>query len=823
MKIGPMIKHYSKVFLSFLFLVFLVGVIPATASALINQATEMRLGEFSRDYFSFWFVPMDYNGPSVTYLKNGEAFTGTEHPSSVRGSGGFSVNDIRRMLADAGVRAMEVYLPLSISDYSKPEETQPWTILVPLIGGNGEADCHVSGEKAAEKIKGAEIKYHYTRFVEDSVGYDGIATIRISTVGVLSGSDERSRVLRAILKRWEKYGDNACVASPDFARKLLKPYGIGDDLGNLSVGTRGIIIITDGSQSIEDAHRALSREAARYNLSVAMRVLTPRWVSAVESSGESIWNYLWGYVALLLPVLPALLVIMGREKEDEESMRYLISSNGGRKIVPDLITAGTVLFALALTALFLDRRASILSAIMLLLVYILRNFVAGREFGERPTPVVLSLIFLGILGVVLQYNLRLRLYASGVLGHIFSLGNSDASLLLFGVTFRYLPEVLISAGLLSLLFPLLRRGRPQQRAAAKLLFGGMISIGVLFLYSSLLFSVPLVSLASISDLYGGGATGVVNFANSNNIFEAYNLTLGIVSQKGMAHATLWDAGTVVKGGGMAYYTRGRLLCYDSNFLEFLKEADGISMNARLLHSKLSSTPEEIIIPKHYLEELKAEGIAKVSGGLLILSVVDEDWKVHNVSALYETVEMLPGGIESPIISCQIARRNGLNPRPAYLLLHGNSRTTGDVMRAINGTVVPKYSEAFEKLWSMEGVSTHVESQFKDPRGVIPPLLSGVLMAITGIVMGFRDGGRLSRLAKLMRINGEEPLSPLVPVLLPMLILIFVPASLIRDGYSFALMGFIRKKLVLIGLLPLLGLFLGLVLYSVQILRKIKGV
>ncbi|NJF24321.1 hypothetical protein [Thermococcus sp. Bubb.Bath] len=822
MNIGPMVKHYSKVFLSFLFLVFLVAVIPATASAIINQVTEMRHGEFSGEYFSFWFVPKGDNHAGIVYLKNGEALTGAEPPRPVRGSGGFSVNDIRSMFANAWVMATEVYLPLWISDYSKPGKTQQWTVLVPLVGGNGGADCYVSDEKTAEKIKGTEIKYHYSRLVGNGY-YDGIATIRVGTVGVLSGSDERSKVLRAILKRWEKYRGNACVASPDFAREFLRPYGIGDDLENLSVGTQGIIVITDGSQSIEDIHRALSREAARYNLSVAMRVLTPRWVSAVESSGGSIWDYLWGYVALLLPVLPALLVIMGREKEDEERMRYLISTNGGRKIVLDLITAGTVLFALTLTALFLDRRASLLSVVMLLLIYTLRNFVAGKEFGERSTLVVLSLIFLGILGIALQYNLRLRLYASGVLGYLFSLGNSDASLLLFGVTFRYLPEVLVSVGLLSLLFPLLRRRRPQQRAAAKLLFAGMISIGVLFLYSSLLFSAPLVSLASISDLYGGGATGVVNFANSDNLSKAYNLTLGVVSQKDVTYATLWEAGTVVEGSGMTYSTHGRLLCYARDFLEFLKKAGGISMNARLLHSQLSSSPEGIIIPKHYLEELKAEGIAKVSGGSLTLSVVDEGWKVHNVSAPYETVEMLPGGIESPIVSCQIARRNGLNPRPAYLLLYGNSRTTGEVMEEVNGTIIPEYPEAFEKLWSMGDVSTHVESQFKNPRGLIPPLLSGVLMAITGIVMGFRDGERLSGLAKLMRVNGEEPLSSLVPVLLPTLILIFVPASMIWDGYSFASMGFIGKKLVLIGLSPLLGVFAGLALYFILLLGNIREV
>ncbi len=246
MRIRPMIRHYSKVFLSFLLLVFLVVIIPATASALINQATGMRLGEFSREYFSFRFVPMDYNGPGVTYLKNGEDLTGAEPPRSAKWQGGFSVNDIRSMIANAGIRAKEVYLPLYLSDEnsSTPED---WIILVPLLGGDGGADCYVSDEKVAGKTGGVEIKYRYTYLIDNFQEYDGIATIRIGKVKVLPRNDEKSRVLRAILKSWEKYDDKACIASLEFARKLLGPYGVGDDLGELSTGNQGIIVITDGS------------------------------------------------------------------------------------------------------------------------------------------------------------------------------------------------------------------------------------------------------------------------------------------------------------------------------------------------------------------------------------------------------------------------------------------------------------------------------------------------------------------------------------------------------------------------------------------------
>ncbi len=59
MKIRPMIKHYSKVFLFFLLLVFLVAVLPATVSALINQATEMKLGGVFGELF---FVPLRAGG-----------------------------------------------------------------------------------------------------------------------------------------------------------------------------------------------------------------------------------------------------------------------------------------------------------------------------------------------------------------------------------------------------------------------------------------------------------------------------------------------------------------------------------------------------------------------------------------------------------------------------------------------------------------------------------------------------------------------------------------------------------------------------------------
>ena len=822
MKIRPAIKHYSKVFLSFLLLVFLVAIIPATASALINQATEMRLGEFSRDYFSFQFLPKDYNEGGIIYLKTEkEAPTGAEPPRSVRGYGGLSVNDIRGMLANAGIRATEVYLPLYVSDY-KPGNTQTWIILVPLLGGYTGADCYVSDETAKDKTEGSEIRYYYTYFIDNSQGYDGIVTIRIGTVKVLPRNDEKSRVLRAILKRWEKYDDKACIASPEFARKLLKPYGVGDDLGELSTGNQGLIVIADGSQGIEDIRRVLSREAAKHNLSVAMDVITPRWVFEVESSGKSLWNYMWGYIALFLPVLPALLVIMGREKEDEERMRYLISTNGSRKIVLDLITSGTVLFALALSSIFLEGRAVLLSAVILLLVYVLRNFVAGRGL-KRHTPMAFSLVILGILGILLHYNLRLRLYASGISGYLLSLGSSDASLLLTLVALRYLPGVLISIGALSLIFLLEKAGKPGHRAVARLLSPGMVSIGVLFLYTSLLFSTPLVSLASVIDTYSGGATGVINFADSKSLPKAYNLTLEAISGKEVAYTTLWDAGTVVRGSGMTYSTHGRLLCYDRDFLEFLKKAGGISMTSRMLYSKLSSNPEGIVVPEYYLEELKKAGAVRVSGNSLTVAVVDDDWNLHEISAPYGTVEVFPGNIKALLISCEVARKNGLNPKPAFFLLNGDSKTTGEIMEAINGTAASEYPGAFDKLWSMEGISTHVESQFEDPKSFIPSLLSGVLMVATGVVVGLRDGDKLSRLAELMKVNGEEPLSLLAVIAPVLLVLAFVPASMIRDGYYLASTGFISGKLMPIGLVPLLALFTGLLLYFVSILRKVKGV
>ena len=821
MKIRPMIKHYSKVFLSFLFLVFLVAIIPATASALLSQAAEMRLGEFSGEYFSLRFAPVDYGEPSVTYLKNGEVPTGAEPPRPVKGAGGLSVNDIRGMLANAGIRATEVYLPLYVSDEnsSTPED---WIILVPLLGGYRGADCYVSGETAKDKTEGAEISYYYAHFIDNFQGYDGVATIRIGTVKVLPRNDEKSSVLRAILKSWEKYGDKACIASPEFARKLLKPYGVGDDLGELSTGNQGIIVITDGSQGIEDIYRAISREAAKHNLSVVMRVITPRWVFAVESSDKgSLWNYLWSYIALFLPVFPALLVIMGREREDEERMRYLISTNGGRKIVLDLITSVTVLSALALATLFLGKRAALLSAVMLLLVYVLRNFVAGKEL-KRCTLMAFSLVVLGILGILLYYNFQLRIYASGILAYLLSLGSSDASLLLTLVALRYLPGVLISIGALSLIFLVEKAGKPGHRAVARLLSPGIISIGVLFLYTALLFSTPLVSLASVIDSYSGGATGVINFADSNSLPKAYNLTLEAVRGKDVAYATLWDAGTVVQGKGMTYSTHGRLLCYDRDFLEFLKKAGGMSTAAQLLYHKLSSNPEGIVVPKYYLEELKKAGAVQVSGKQLTVAVVDDDWELHEISAPYGTVELLPGNIDALLISCEVAGENGLNPKPAFLLFNGDSKTTGEVMEAINRTVT-LYPEAFGKLWSMGRVSTHVESQFEDPKGLISSLLSGVLMAAAGFVVGLRDGHRLSGLAELMKANGEEPRSLLAATAPVLLVLAFVPASMIQDGYHLDSTGFISGNLMLVGLVPLLGLFAGLLLYFVSILRKVKGV
>ncbi len=554
-----------------------------------------------------------------------------------------------------------------------------------------------------------------------------------------------------------------------------------------------------------------------------MRVITPRWVFGVESSAKgSLWDYLWGYVALFLPVLPALLVIMGREREDEERMRYLISTNGGRERVLDLITSVTVLFALALIALFLDKRASLLSAVMLLLVYVLRNFVADKEPGERYALTASLLVVLGILGGLLHYNLRLRLYASGILGYLSSLGSSDASMLISLVAFRYLPGVLISIGVLSLVFLVSRVGKPQYGALTRLLSSGMVSIGVLFLYTALLFSTPLVSLASVIDTYSGGATGVINFADSNSLPKAYNLALEAVSGKDVAYATLWDAGTVVQGKGMAYSTHGRLLCYDRDFLEFLRKAGGMSTTAQLLYHRLSSNPEGLVVPGYYLEELKKAGVVQVSRKQLTVAVVDDDWNPHEISASYGIVEFLPGNIEALLISCEVARKNGLNPKPAFLLLNGDSKTTAEIMEAINETAA-SYPEAFEKLWSMEGVSTHVESQFEDPKSFIPSLLSGALMVATGVVVGLRDGDRLSTLAKLMKVNGEEPLSLLAVIAPVLLVLAFVPASMLRDGYYLVSTGFISGKLMLIGLVPLLSLFAGLLLYFVSILGKVKGV
>ncbi|EEB74324.1 hypothetical protein [Thermococcus sp. AM4] len=818
MKIRPMIKHYSKVFLSFLLLVFLVAVLPATASALVNQATEMRLGEFSGNYFSLRFLPKDYNEGGIIYLKSEkEAPTGAESPRSVKVYGGLSVNDVRKILASAGIRATKVYLPLYVSDH---KSNLDWIIFVPLIGGYEGADCYVSGEMAAEKIEGVKIKYYY---YDSSLGYDRIATIRIGTVKVLPRNDEKSRVLRAVLKSWEKYDDRACIASPDFARKLLKPYGVGDDLGELSVGDQGIIAITDGSQGVDDIYRAISREAAKHNLSVVMKVVTPRWVFAVESStGRSLWDYLWGYIALFLPALPALLVIMGRERKDEERMRYLISTSGGRKIVLDLITAGAVLLALALVALFLERRAALLSAVMLLLVYVLRNFLAGRELGKRYTLVAFPLVLLGILGVLLHYNLQLRLYASGILGYLLSLGSSDASLLLTLVAFKYLPGILISIGALSLVFLAARVGKPGHKAVARLLFPGIVSIGVLFLYTGLLFSTPLVSLASVVDTYSGGATGAINFADSKELPKVYNMTLEAVLGKGVVYSTLWKAGTVVQGSGMTYSTHGRLLCYDRDFLEFLKKAGGISTTAQLLYHKLSSNPGAIVVPEYYLDELKRAGAVRISGKSLTFTVVDDEWSPHEISGPYETVDLLPGNIDGLLVSCEVARKNGLNPKPAFLLLNGDSKTTGEAMEEVNRTAA-SYPEAFDKLWSLKGISTHVESQFGDPRSFIPSLLSGVLMIATGLVVGLRDGERLSKLAELMKVNGEEPLA-LPAVVAPILfVLAFVPASMIRDGYYLASTGFVSGKLMLLGLVPLLGLFAGLLLYFASILRKVKGV
>ncbi|AJC72611.1 hypothetical protein X802_00180 [Thermococcus guaymasensis DSM 11113] len=695
---------------------------------------------------------------------------------------------------------------------------------MPLLGGYGGADCYVSDETARDKAEGVEIRYHYTHFIDNFQEYDGVATIRIDTVKVLPRNDEKSKVLRALLKSWEKSGDKTCIASPEFARELLRPYGVGDDLGELSTGNEGIIVVTDGSQSIGQIYQALSREAAEHNISVVMRVVTPRWVFAVESStGRSLWDYLWSYIALFLPALPALLVIMGREREDEERMRYLISTNGGRKIVLDLITAGIVLFALALTALLLDKRASLLSAAMLLLVYVLRNFLAGRELGRRYTLVAFSLVLLGVLGILLHYNFTLRFYASGILGYLLSLGNPDASLLLTLVAFRYLPGVLISVGALSLVFLVARIGKPGHRAAARLLFPGIASIGMLFLYTSMLFSSPLVSLASVVDTYSGGVMGVVNFGDSSDLPKVYNMTLEAVSGKDVAYSTLWKAGTVVQGSGMTYSTHGRLLCYDQDFLKFLKKAGGISTTAQLLYQKLSSNPKGIVVPKHYLEELKKAGVVQVSGRSLTFTVVDDEWNPHEISAPYETVDLLPGGIDGLLVSCEVAAKNGLSPKPAFILLSGDSKTTAEVVEAINGTAA-SYPDAFDDLWSLKGISTHIESQFGDPRSFLPLLLSGFLMVATGLVVGLRDGDRLSKLAEIMRVNGEEPLSLFAVVIAPALVVLaFAPASMIWDGYYLASTGFVSGKLTLLGLVPLLGLFMGLLLYFASILRKVKGV
>ncbi|WP_010478674.1 LTA synthase family protein [Thermococcus zilligii] len=815
MRIIPVAKHYSKVFLSFLLLVFLVAVMPAMASALINQATEMRLGEFSGEYFSFRFVPKDYNGPVIAYLKNGESLTGAEPPRPAKRGSGFSVDGTRAMFANAGINVREVYLPLYVSDGSSP-----WIILVPLLEGEEGADCYVSDEKAKDKTERAEIRYYYTHFASNSqADGEGVATIKVGPVKVLQGSDERSRVLRAILKGWEKSGHNACMASPDFARRLLEPYGV--DLGELSIGNQGVIVITDGGQGVEEIHRALSREAANYNLSLVMRVVTPRWVFALESSdGGGLWNYLWGYVALLLPVLPALLIIMGREKEDEERMRRVISTNGGRGIVLDLITVGTVLFALALTALLLDKRASLLSAVILLLVYVLRNFVAGRELGKGYAFAASLLVVLGILGVFLHYNFQLRLYTSGIIGHLSSLGSSDASVLISLVAFRYLPGVLISIGALSLAFLVFGAGKPQHRALARLLFPGVTSIGVLFLYTSLLFSAPLVSLTSVTD-YIGGATGAIGFYDSDSLSKAYNLTLEAVTEKNVAYATLWRAGDVTPNTVGMTYSTGALFCYDRDFLEFLRKTSEISITAGVLYSKLSS--KEIVVPRHYLENLKNEGLVRTSGDVLTFTVMDDDENPHEVSAPYETVEVLPFEIEALLTSCEVAKKYGLEPRPAYLLLRGSSEETEGIIKTINGTIAPKYPDAFGNPWFLGDVSAHVRSQFEDPRSVIPFILSGLLMAITGIVAGLRDREKVSGLAELMRTNGEEPLLSLVPVLLPVLALAYAPLSMLLDGHSFASMGFVSGNLVLIGLAPLLGLLAGLVLYFSLLLWKAREV
>jgi hypothetical protein len=138
------------------------------------------------------------------------------------------------------------------------------------------------------------MNYTYYYLSENDILSYGFATIRVNTVKVLPGNDERGRVLRAIGRRFEEYPDErVCFASKSFARELLRPFGVlaGNNFENLSLAFTLVLVITDGSQTPEEIYEALNREASKENKSITMRVLTPQWLLATESgTNATLWN-----------------------------------------------------------------------------------------------------------------------------------------------------------------------------------------------------------------------------------------------------------------------------------------------------------------------------------------------------------------------------------------------------------------------------------------------------------------------------------------------------------------------------------------------------
>ncbi|WP_148258609.1 hypothetical protein [Thermococcus sp. AM4] len=792
---------YLKVSSFFLLLVLLVSIFPAVTSAGIKTYREMSLGNLGNTYL---FVRFQYNTPpsrTVFNLKPGgltidaplityRNFTDSGHPPLL--------GEVVHLLEQAGAGDFHVYGMYALEN--------GYGIIVPLRGEPRDADCLVARGSSTDFEGGT----NYMIRLMTPVGVGAIyhnATIR--SVKRLHPRSEEDRVLLAVLSEYEGY----CLIGGNFYRNFIDAVNSVGGVENLSM-KEFLLVIPGRKFNASAIYRILYEKFAPRGWYPEVGVITSQWVIAHEEKGKPLWRYLWQYLVLLLPLIPAMLVILGREKSDERKMKELILVHGGDALFLELITAGVVLGGSAVASLYFGAKYGFIITLLLVLFLFLKNFIAGsrREVGRL---LLVALFFAtAVPSALTLLEPEFRRYAAMAFASPFML-SGDVNLywgaLIFA--FHYLPHLLLSIAAGAFILLLLDlRGGIEVRASARILIPSLLSLLVLLTYTGFVLSLPAGSLYSAATDGSYGATITVSFPNSIEdrvqTLEAYNTTVSLLRSEGVEFATVWSAGKVYRANGLSWNVFGDMECYDDDMVQFVREASTASSSASRFYRLLTENRDRIMAGYAIAQDL---GVPKGGNAEIDLYLGDKTYRIRGFVSPQRGMGRLA------MASCDLIRNQVQNftPIPETVYIKGNRRILDELRAKLS-----KYGEDVE-VWSMEEPAGYFMDGLGTLKGTLPFALSGLLMPLTAIILGLRDRERLEKLKFLLGSLGGSCGKSNLP-LLALLPALFLSFLILKDGLSFYSLGFVTSRFFLL-LVPALGMGLAPVLYAVTIVNSEKEV